>query len=190
MLRIAALLLAASTLCLAITTPRPTVQPVQEEQAKLLKSNAYGSANGNSFDDAVSIQVPLAGTTGTSTNGPKLLSLTLRGGKRLDGISFGLTSGETFNHGGSGGVPRSITLDYNEYIKSVKLCWGKKGKKSRIFYALATTSTERTIEAGKTTGNCEDVATPDGYTVVGGYGRSGDEIDQLGFVYAPLPKLQ
>ncbi|KAB5589334.1 hypothetical protein CTheo_7226 [Ceratobasidium theobromae] len=168
-------LIAVSTLCFAIPNPnRPSNATRVEEGMNWKKSELYGGPHGKEFDDSSLIP-----------SNANLASLTLRGDKRLDGITFNLTSGETFTHGGSGGDPHPITLDKGEYITCIKLCKGRKSKKTRIFYALATTSTGRTIQAGRATDDCTVVSTPEGFTVVGGYGRSGDEIDQLGFIYGP-----
>jgi hypothetical protein len=46
------------------------------------------------------------------------------------------------------------------------------------------TSTGRTVEAGTKTSDCTDINTPSGKSIVGFVGRSGDEVDMLGFVYA------
>lgn len=39
---------------------------------------------------------------------------------------------------------------------------------------------------GKETEECVEYEAEDGWGVVGAWGRSGDEIDRLGFVYAPV----
>ncbi|KAB5589052.1 putative effector protein/Endonuclease [Ceratobasidium theobromae] len=143
------------------------------------KGNLYGGEGGAPFDDLTKL-------------GPnaRLTSLTLRGANRLDAISFTLASGKTFNHGGSGGAARSISLGRNEFITSVKLCWGTRyGEKfheqNRIFYARATTNTGRFVEAGKVTKSCGEDVVPKGFTVVAAHGRSANEVDQIGFIYAP-----
>ncbi|CUA68015.1 putative protein Mb0912 [Mycobacterium bovis AF2122/97] [Rhizoctonia solani] len=116
--------------------------------------------------------------------GAKLSSIMLRGGNRLDGLSLTLASGESFTHGGWGGDFYTLDLTSEEHITSVKLCWGKRNKHTRIFYAGAVTNTGKNIQAGKMTRDCANATAPDGYGVVGTFGQSGKEIDQLGFIYA------
>lgn len=120
----------------------------------------------------------------TLPTSPKAASITLRGASRLDGISITLTSGAVLNHGGAGGTPSTLTLASGETITSVKLCWGVYSSNTRNFYALATTSTGRTVSAGTTTSSCATATAPSGFGVVGTYGQSGDEMDQLGFIYS------
>ncbi|KAF8755113.1 Jacalin-like lectin domain [Rhizoctonia solani] len=139
----------------------------------LRQSDLYGGPHGNWFNDLSSLP-----------SSPKLASITLRGANRLDGFSLALTSGRTFTHGGSGGDAYSLALGSGEYITSVKLCWGQKDGRTRNFYAQATTNKGKSVQAGKTTGDCATATAPSGYGVVGTYGQDGDEVDQLGFIYA------
>ncbi|KEP49190.1 endonuclease/exonuclease/phosphatase family protein [Rhizoctonia solani 123E] len=139
----------------------------------LRQSDLYGGPHGTWFND-----LPLIPPS------PKLSSITLRGGNRLDGLTLTLASGRIFNHGGSGGNSYSLTLTSGEYIASIKLCWGQKDDRTRIFYTQATTNRGKGIQAGKTTGNCATTTAPSGYGLVGTYGQDGDEVDQLGFIYA------
>ncbi|EUC62662.1 endonuclease/exonuclease/phosphatase family protein [Rhizoctonia solani AG-3 Rhs1AP] len=139
----------------------------------LRQSDLLGGPHGAWFNDIC--QIPPA---------PKVAYIILRGASRLDGLTVSLVSGEEFTHGGSGGVKYTLDLVSDEYILSVKLCWGKKNKHTRIFYAKATTNKERFIEVGRYTEYCGTVVAPTGYAVVGTYGQDGKEIDQLGFIYA------
>ncbi|KAG9088416.1 hypothetical protein FRC06_002051 [Ceratobasidium sp. 370] len=141
--------------------------------SNLRQSDLYGGPHGTWFNDLPSLPAS-----------PKAASITLRGGSRLDSISITLTSGATFTHGGTGGTANTLTLSSGETITSVKLCWGTYNGQTRNFYALATTSTGRTVSAGATTSDCATATAPSGFGVVGTYGQSGDEMDQLGFIYA------
>lgn len=114
---------------------------------------------------------------------PKLSTVTVKGGNRLDSVSFKLTSGATFTHGGTGGTAASLTLASGESITSAKLCWDEYNGQTRNFYVLFTTSTGRTVTTGKTTANCATATAPSGFGIVGMYGRAGDEVDELGWVY-------
>ncbi|KAG8743270.1 hypothetical protein FRC11_013924 [Ceratobasidium sp. 423] len=139
----------------------------------LRQSDLYGGPHGTWFNDLPSIP-----------SSPRLSSITLRGANRLDGLTLTLASGQTFTHGGSGGDPYSLTLASGEYITSVKLCWGDKDGRTRNFYAQATTNQGKSVQAGKTASDCATATAPSGYGVVGTYGQDGDEMDQLGFIYA------
>ncbi|CAE6481796.1 unnamed protein product [Rhizoctonia solani] len=125
----------------------------------LRQSDLYGGPHGTWFNDLPSL-----------ASSPEVASVTLRGASRLDGITIRLTSGTSLSHGGTGGTAYSISLSSGETITSVKLCWGQYSSQTRNFYALITTSAT--------------VAAPSGFGVVGTYGQSGDEMDQLGFIYA------
>ncbi|CUA77320.1 hypothetical protein RSOLAG22IIIB_06648 [Rhizoctonia solani] len=142
-------------------------------ESELRQSDLYGGPHGTWFNDLPSIP-----------SSPKLSSITLRGGNRLDGIALTLTSGQTFTHGGWGGNPYSLILASGEYVTSVKLCWDKKRGHTRNFFAEATTNKGQSVRAGSLTNNCATATAPSGYGVVGAYGQAGDEMDQLGFIYA------
>ncbi|KAB5589539.1 Arsenite transporter [Ceratobasidium theobromae] len=114
----------------------------------------------------------------------RLLTIELRGKARLDGINLILASGEKFTHGGQGGKLESMTLFNNEFITLVKLCQGQKDGHTRIFYAEVRATTGRTIKAGTETDDCKAIIAPNGLGVVGAFGRSGNEIDRLGFIYS------
>lgn len=119
---------------------------------------------------------------------PKVASITVTGNKRLDAISFTMASGKTLTHGGEGGTPRTVKFEKDEYITFVKLCWGPKKKNTgsdRIHYIFIKTSTDRAFEKGLETWNCKDISAPKGLAIVGAHGRSANEVDQLGFIFAP-----
>ncbi|CAE6400504.1 unnamed protein product [Rhizoctonia solani] len=139
----------------------------------LRQSDLYGGPHGTWFNDLTSLP-----------SSPKVASVTLRGSSRLDAIAIKLASGALFSHGGTGGTAYSLSLSSGENISSVKLCWGQYNSQTRNFYALVTTSAGRTVSAGTTTNDCAIATAPSGFGVVATYGQSGDEIDQLGFIYA------
>lgn len=119
----------------------------------------------------------------SKVSAPAVSSITLRGADRLDGISVTLSSGASLTHGGTGGTASSLRLNAGETLKSAALCKGTKDGKVRIFSATLTTSTGRTVSAGKTTSDCTTIAAPAGYNVLGFWGQDGDEVDMLGLVY-------
>ncbi|GGU28328.1 jacalin-like lectin [Lentzea flava] len=112
-------------------------------------------------------------------------SLTLRGGNRLDQVSFTLTNGTTFTHGGNGGTATTLTLDPGEHLVSAKLSQGKYEGHTRVFSAAFTTNRGRTLSAGQATGETITVTAPAGWRIAGFTGRSGNEVDRLGAIFVP-----
>ncbi|KAI9733594.1 MAG: hypothetical protein M1834_003196 [Cirrosporium novae-zelandiae] len=138
------------------------------------QSDQFGGPHGTYFNDLPSLPTS-----------PKTSSITVSGGNRLDSVSLTLSDSTTFTHGGSGGTSYSLTLGDSEYWTEAKLCEGKYNSHTRNFYIKVTTSDGNTISAGKTTSDCETFTAPDGFQIVGFYGRDGDEMDRIGFIYAP-----
>ncbi|KAJ6578583.1 mannose-binding lectin [Mycena sp. CBHHK59/15] len=139
----------------------------------LRQSDLQGGPHGSWFTDLPSIP-----------SAPKAKTLTLRGGARLDAVAIALTSGASFSHGGTGGTAVSLTLAAGEYITGGTLCWAQYNGDTRNFYAQFTTSVGKSVSVGVTTDACATMAAPSGFGVVGFYGQDGDEMDQLGFIYA------
>ncbi|KAK3320504.1 Endonuclease/exonuclease/phosphatase [Cercophora scortea] len=172
-------------------------------------SNLFLQANGSVLSDHNPVQINLSwstaatalrqsalsgGPTGTWFSDvptlaglaakPKASVLSFRGASRLDSVGLTLTDGTKFAHGGTGGTAASLTLGASEYWVAARLCRGVKDSNTRNFYILATTSTGRTLAAGTATADCTDFDAPAGWQIVGFAGQSGDEVDQLSFVYA------
>lgn len=100
-------------------------------------------------------------------------------------MALALTNGTVFTHRGTGGTAAPLTLGSNEYWVSAELCQGQKSGETRNFYILATTSEGNTVEAGTSTDDCTTFEAESGWQIVGFLGQDGDEVDQLGFIYAP-----
>ncbi|EUC62663.1 endonuclease/exonuclease/phosphatase family protein [Rhizoctonia solani AG-3 Rhs1AP] len=143
----------------------------------LRQSKPFGGPYGKRFTDMTNLP-----------GQPEVASITLRGANRLDGLTIAYSGHKqtTFTHGGSGGKAYTLNLDQGEHIVSVHLCRGKKNGHARVFYAKANTNKGRSVEAGKTTDDCETFNAPDGFAVAGTFGRDGKEMDQLGFIHAKL----
>ncbi|KAF6837682.1 endonuclease/exonuclease/phosphatase family protein [Colletotrichum musicola] len=142
----------------------------------LRQSDFSGGPHGEPFSD-------LPALAGKSK--PKASVLTFRGQNRLDSVGLTLADGTSFTHGGSGGNQATLTLGASEFWTSAKLCQGQKDGRTRNFYIQATTSTGRTLAAGTSTSSCQTFTAPSGWQIVGFLGRAGDEVDRLGFAYAP-----
>ncbi|WP_428240726.1 jacalin-like lectin [Gynuella sp.] len=117
---------------------------------------------------------------------PVVRKIGLRAGRRLDQIQTSLASGYVMTHGGEGGTAYDLTFTDGEYLQSATFCVGQYSNHSRIFYASLTSNQNRTLSAGSHTDDCTTFTAPEGWNIVGFHGRSGDEIDKLGVIYAPL----
>ncbi|KAL1890777.1 hypothetical protein Sste5346_008102 [Sporothrix stenoceras] len=142
----------------------------------LRQSDFWGGPHGDWFSDL---------TTLSTRASPKASVLTFRGGARLDSVGLTLADGTSFVHGGTGGTQVQLSLAASEYWTSAVLCQGTKDSHTRNFYIKAMTSTGRTLTTGTTTNDCATFTAPSGWQIVGFLGQDGDEMDQLGFIFAP-----
>lgn len=138
-------------------------------------SDPYGGPHGDWYNDL---------STLSTLSSSSVKSVTLRGGERVDAVAITLSSGQTFSHGGTGGSATSLTLNSGETLTSAVVCQGQKDSRTRVFYLRLTTSAGRTLSAGAQTSECVTRTAESGWAIVGFAGRSGDEVDRLGFVYA------
>ncbi|CAN8104090.1 unnamed protein product [Discula destructiva] len=140
------------------------------------QSGFWGGPHGTWFSDAetlAAIQKPVVST------------LAFSGNERLDSVGVVLGDGTSLTHGGTGGNAASLDLEAGEYWISAQLCQGKFNDETRNFFILATTSKGKTLSAGTATSECVTFVAPTGWAIVGFLGQAGDEMDQLGFLYAP-----
>ncbi|WP_030171535.1 jacalin-like lectin [Spirillospora albida] len=135
-------------------------------------SDQFGGPHGASFTDID--RVPA---------GARAATISLRAGSRVDQVGVTLDNGTSLTHGGTGGTADSLTLAAGEYVTSVRLCQGQKDGRTRIFHARFTTSHSRVLEGGTTTSDCVTRTAPAGWRLAGFHGRSGAEVDKLGFIY-------
>ncbi|GMF22927.1 unnamed protein product [Phytophthora lilii] len=140
-------------------------------------SETFGGPHGTEFSDEASV---VAGET--------VSFITIRAGDRVDGISLGVSAptAQTFSHGGSGGTDNTLTLGVGEYITSMVAHWGKKDSHTRIFYLSFGSSAGNLVSGGTQTDSAGSVTAPDGYQLVGFYGREGDKIDLLGAIWGSI----
>ncbi|RSO02901.1 endonuclease [Streptomyces sp. WAC 05379] len=141
----------------------------------LRASDVIGGPHGTAFNDADDLP---------ATPAPR--TLTLRGGSRLDAVALTHDGGSALTHGGTGGTATSLTLAAGEHLTTVKLTQGQKDGRTRIFSAAFTTDKGRTLSSGTATSDAKTFTAPSGWQIVGFTGRSGDEIDKLGVLYAPI----
>lgn len=148
------------------------------ESLRMTQDSETHCSNRTWFNDLPSIPE-------TSTGGNKPSRISLRGAERLDSVGLVLASGKSYFHGGTGGQVHELALGPDEYWTQAQLCRGRRKDRTRNFYLRATTSSNNTISAGTATDDCQDFAADQGWQIVGFYGQDGDEVDQLGFIYAP-----
>ncbi|MHB9857218.1 jacalin-like lectin [Streptomyces sp. YIM S03343] len=149
-----------------------TVRFSWSRNAAFQLSDQFGGPHGDYFDDIDSVPAG-AGATAVS----------LRSGARIDQMGVTLANGTTLAHGGTGGTAASLSLASGEYVTSVQLCEGVKDGHTRIFSTKFTTSLGHTLAGGTTTSDCVTRTTPSGWQLAGFHGRSGDEVDKIGFIY-------
>lgn len=135
-------------------------------------SDQFGGPHGDYFNDITGVPAGARATT-----------VGLRAGSRVDQLSLTLANGTALSHGGTGGTASSLTLGSGEYLTAAQLCQGVKDGNTRIFYAKFTTSLGRTLAGGTTTSDCVTRTAPTGWQIAGFHGRTGDEVDKIGFVY-------
>ncbi|KAM7203925.1 Endonuclease/exonuclease/phosphatase [Rhypophila sp. PSN 637] len=150
----------------------------------LRQSPLWGGPYGTWFSDVPS----LSSSLNNNYQKIKTTTINLRGSARVDSVGVTLSNGQTFTHGGNGGSLSTLALGANEFWTRAKLCQAQRSGRTRIFYIRATTSSGRSIATGAEQQNAVDCRTydaPAGWQIVGFLGQDGDEVDQLGFVYAP-----
>ena len=139
-------------------------------------SEQFGGPHGSYFNDID--RVPAGG---------RATSVFLRAGARVDRVGVTLAGGTTLEHGGSGGTLASLALGGDEYVTTAFLCRGQRSGSTRIFHARFTTNLGRTLAGGSTTSDCVTRTAPPGWQIAGFHGRSGTEVDKVGFIYTARP---
>ncbi|MFC5941064.1 jacalin-like lectin [Micromonospora harpali] len=137
----------------------------------LRASDTWGGPHGTPFTDLDAV-------------GPRVTTVSLRAGSRLDQIGVRLADGASPTHGGTGGTPATLTLADGEYVDRVTLTQGKKDGRTRIFSVRLTTNLGRTLAGGTPTGDAVTFTAPPGGRLAGFFGRSGSEVDQLGVLWS------
>ncbi|MGW1621102.1 jacalin-like lectin [Streptomyces sp. NPDC002172] len=142
------------------------------QNADFQLSDQFGGPHGDYYQDIDKVAA-----------GARATSISLRSGSRVDQVGVTLADGTTLTHGGTGGTASSLTLGSSEYVTTAYLCEGKYNNTTRIFYAKFTTNLGRTLAGGATTSDCVTRTAPSGWQIAGFHGRSGDELDKVGFIY-------
>jgi endonuclease/exonuclease/phosphatase family metal-dependent hydrolase len=135
-------------------------------------SEQFGGPHGDYFDDVSAVPAGARPTT-----------IWMRANARVDQVGITLANGTTFTHGGTGGKFSSLTLGPTEEVTSVSLCRGTYQGHTRVFSATFRTNLGRTVSGGATTSDCTTTTAPTGWRIAGFHGRSGNNVDKLGFIY-------
>ncbi|MFD5324924.1 jacalin-like lectin [Streptomyces sp. NPDC127092] len=135
-------------------------------------SEQFGGPHGDHFNDIDRVPAGARATT-----------VSLSAGSRVDRLSLTLGNGTTLTHGGTGGTAASLTLGGEEYVTGAYLCRGQKDGHTRIFRTRFTTNLGRSLAGGTPTSDCVSHTAPPGWQITGFHGRSGDEIDKIGFIH-------
>jgi hypothetical protein len=138
-------------------------------------SDQFGGPHGTSYNDVNLL--PAA---------PAVHSIGIRTGSRVDGVNLTLSNGTTFVHGGTGGSPQTLNLASGEYVTKVDMNSGEKDGHTRVFWIAFTTNLGRVLTGGSATGTSASYTAPSGWQIVGFHGRSGDELDKMGVIFAPV----
>ncbi|MFF8280116.1 jacalin-like lectin [Streptomyces lateritius] len=134
-------------------------------------SDQFGGPHGDHFNDIGSVPAGARATT-----------IALRAGSRIDRLSIILDNGTELAHGGTGGTATALTLGSGEYVSTAHLCRGRQDGRTRIFHARFTTNLGRTLAGGTPTSDCVTHTAPPDRQLTGFHGRSGDEVDKIGFI--------
>lgn len=159
-----------------LAEPQPlmaTYSPVKKK--KLPKStHIFGGEGGEPFNDG--------------TNG-KILSVTVRAGKLVDGISILYKGGATKSHGGDGGDEHTLELRGDEYINEVDIRVGKEIQcltfKTNLGRTLGPAGGSGLGLFGKGKGEDQTITAPNGYMLIGIQGRAGKWLDAVGLHWGP-----
>ncbi|ETO76975.1 hypothetical protein F444_07842 [Phytophthora nicotianae P1976] len=194
-------LLGAIWTSIELVTTAPTPAPVPEEAPGTVKPAGSGASGGTTttVKRATKLSESFGGPHGNqfsdqpaATSGQTITSLTVRGAKRIDGLTLEVSApiAQTFTHGGTGGDPYTVKLSAGEYITSMEAHWGQKDGHTRIFYLNFGTSAGNTVSAGSQTEEKASITAPEGYQLGGFFGRDGDEIDLLGVVWTSIEVVE
>ncbi|KAF4321891.1 hypothetical protein G195_004514 [Phytophthora kernoviae 00238/432] len=140
-------------------------------------SAVFGGPHGSAFSDINSIVF-----------GQTIGGITIRAGERVDAVTLHVTAPtETYYaHGGTGGTDNTLTIGTGEYITSIEAHTGKKNDHTRVFYLNIVTNLGNSISGGTQTDAKGSATAPDGFQLSGLFGRSADEVDEIGAIWTRI----
>ncbi|ETN10103.1 hypothetical protein PPTG_10831 [Phytophthora nicotianae INRA-310] len=140
-------------------------------------SEPYGGPHGNAFSDIPKL-----------TLGQSLASITLRGEERLDAVTIQVLEpqGLIYNHGGPGGKDSTLVFEAGEYVNSMEVHWCKNDGRTQVCYVNFGTSEGKNVSVGTKTQQSATAVAPKGFQLSGLFGRSEDEVYQLGAIWTRI----
>ncbi|KAG6908760.1 hypothetical protein DXG01_003372 [Tephrocybe rancida] len=149
-------------------------------------ADPVGGPHGNAFNDAPAVL--------STAILPKITSLIIRSGDRVDAVSYTAqyTNGTStaLSHGGTGGTVTTLALGMGERVIQVQTCSGTFSDTTRVFYISFVTNLGRTLKGGVITSDCANSTVPTDVGASGKqwglasfWGRSGDEVDRIGAIW-------
>ena len=148
--------------------------PAISEPKLYQNSIELGGSGGDYFDDLEHLALTA-----------RLSALKLRCGDRVDAITSCYADGSSLTHGGSGGEEKVLQLRDDEYIRQVHIGAGRFRGRVTVHYLKFITSHGHVLEGGKSSGKNLEFVADTGRHVVGFRGRSGQELDKIGPIFAP-----
>jgi len=142
------------------------------------KSSSYGGKEGDPFDDTKHL---VASDTISYVYAEWYGWITK--------FKIGYHSGLEIEHGQNPGkISRHFDLETDELIISATICQATILKPTKVSAMILTSNHGRKFEFGETNRkhDCHWVQIPPKSFVAGFFGRSGEEIDQLGVIYSPI----
>jgi len=136
-----------------------------------------GGDGGSSFDDKEEMKFDLYRSKPRSVR-----KVVLRSGTRVDRVALEYSDGRSVGHGGSGGSERVLTLGTDEHVNQYEMCVDKHKGSKRVFYLKLRTNKGHEVVGGKKDGSCSS-GTYTGKHLFGFHGRSGENVDALGFYF-------
>lgn len=143
----------------------------------LYLTGTAGGPHGDFFNDLSALSM---------ADYPQPDAITLRAGSRVDQLTFHFSGGLQLSHGGTGGSAQTLQLSPGETISRITACQAKHNGHTRIFYLQLQTSAGNSMAGGSQTGTCTTFDAPAGKAFIGAYGRSGSELDSIGFIAKEL----
>lgn len=140
---------------------------------RLTYSDLWGGSGGIAFNFLRS-SAPL---------GSKPVSVSIRGGDRVDAISMTYSDGTVLSNGGTGGTEKTLALNGDEYITKAVIYKNNYNKGDRIFYLELTTNKGRTLAQGVKNGTALTLTAQEGTYIAGFFGRAETNVDKLGVIY-------
>eukprot|EP00592_Proboscia_alata_P016485 CAMPEP_0194394078 /NCGR_PEP_ID=MMETSP0174-20130528/123656_1 /TAXON_ID=216777 /ORGANISM="Proboscia alata, Strain PI-D3" /LENGTH=932 /DNA_ID=CAMNT_0039189839 /DNA_START=70 /DNA_END=2866 /DNA_ORIENTATION=- len=161
------------------------------ERPLIKKSSSYGGYGGEKFDDKDDDK----NDKHYSFPGYPLISkLEICTGDRVFGLKYSLRDGldgiNRFHGSCRSGTSSSIKLDWEEYLIKMVVHTSEHEETTRVSYVEFLTNKGQILAGGTKTSQVNIVNTENGggltFHITGFYGRSGNEIDELGAILTPV----